>query len=99
MHVYHLPHPLPLPLSGQPLTHQGRVVVENLSVLGPIEDVQTLKQLKGHLVQMAISAMPPIMVSSTRLHYFAAVIIAKSNTCGCPVTDNLRSRFVDESLH
>ena len=72
MHVYYLSHPLPLPLSGQPLTHQGRVVVEKLSVLGPIEDVQTLKQLKGHLVQMAISAMPPIMVSSSHLHYFAA---------------------------
>ena len=48
-----------------PLTHQGRVVVENLSVDGPIEDVQTLKRVKGNLVQMALGAVPPIMVSKT----------------------------------
>ena len=51
------------PRPGSPLTHQGRVVVEKLNVEGPIEDVQTLKQVKGYLVQMAISAMPPTMVS------------------------------------
>lgn len=45
------------------MTHQGRVVVENLSVVGPIEDVQTLKRVKGSVVQMALGAMPPIMVS------------------------------------